>query len=62
MRVLRDAGLVRLRRERQTLHYSLNPAPLAEIDRWLNGYRLAGLSFLDGLKKTVEGTNQMVLP
>ena len=40
LRVLRDAGLVRLRRERQTLHYSLNPAPLVEIDRWLHDYRM----------------------
>ena len=39
VRVLRDAGLVRLRRDRQTLHYSLNPGPLADIDRWLSGYR-----------------------
>lgn len=39
VRVLRDAGLVRLRRDRQTLHYSLNPEPLAAIDRWLSGYR-----------------------
>jgi DNA-binding transcriptional ArsR family regulator len=39
VRVLRDAGLVRQRRDRQTLHYSLNPAPLADIDRWLSGYR-----------------------
>ena len=56
VRVLRDAGLVRLRRDRKTLHYSLNPAPLAEVDRWLNGYRV------DGLKKTAEGTKSLVLP
>ena len=55
-RVLRDAGLVRLRRDRQTLHYSLNPALLAEIARWPNGYRL------DGLQKTAKGTKSLVLP
>lgn len=42
VRVLRDAGLVRQSRERQTLLYSLNPAPLAAVDRWLNDYRVFG--------------------
>jgi DNA-binding transcriptional ArsR family regulator len=54
VRVLRDAGLVRLRRERQTLHYSLNPAPLAEIDRWLSGYRVFWGARLQDLRKYVE--------
>jgi DNA-binding transcriptional ArsR family regulator len=54
VRVLRDAGLVRLRRERQTLHYSLNPAPLADIDRWLDGYRVFWGARLHDLRKFVE--------
>jgi DNA-binding transcriptional ArsR family regulator len=54
VRVLRDAGLVRLRRERQTLHYSLNPSPLAEIDRWLTGYRVFWGARLQDLRKFVE--------
>lgn len=54
VRVLRDAGLVRLRRERQTLRYSLNPQPLAEIDRWLIGYRLFWGARLPDLRKSVE--------
>ena len=54
VRVLRDAGLVRLRRERQTLHYSLNPEPLAEIDRWLNSYRVFWSARLQDLRKVVE--------
>lgn len=57
VRVLRDAGLVRLRRDRQTLHYSLNPAPLAEIDRWLNGYRVFWGARLQDLRKFVEESN-----
>ncbi|OFW37619.1 MAG: transcriptional regulator [Acidobacteria bacterium RIFCSPLOWO2_12_FULL_67_14b] len=40
VRVLRDAGLVRQSRDRQTLHYALNPAPLAAVDRWLTDYRV----------------------
>jgi DNA-binding transcriptional ArsR family regulator len=54
VRVLRDAGLVRLRRDRQTLHYSLNPAPLAEIDRWLSGYRVFWGARLHDLRQFVE--------
>ena len=54
VRVLRDAGLVRLRRERQTLHYSLDPEPLAEIDRWLNDYRVFWGARLQDLSKFVE--------
>lgn len=54
VRVLRHAGLVRLRRERQTLHYSLNPVPLAEIDRWLTGYRVFWGARLQDRRKFVE--------
>lgn len=54
VRVLRDAGLVRLRRDRQTLHYSINPAPLAEIDRWLSSYRVFWGARLQDLRKFVE--------
>ncbi len=50
VRVLRDAGLVRQSRNRQTLHYSLNPAPLATIDQWLNSYRVFWGARLHDLK------------
>jgi DNA-binding transcriptional ArsR family regulator len=53
VRVLRHAGLVRLRRDRQTLHYSLNPAPLGEIDRWLSGLLRAGSPGSDGEPATL---------
>src|SRR3954447_7089157 len=36
LRVLREAGLVEVRREAQRRVYSLHPQPLAEIDDWLN--------------------------
>jgi DNA-binding transcriptional ArsR family regulator len=58
VRVLRDAGLVRLRRDRQTLHYSLNPAPLAEIDRWLSGYRVFWGARLQDLRQFVEDPHE----
>jgi DNA-binding transcriptional ArsR family regulator len=39
LRVLREAGLVEVRREAQRRVYSLRPEPLAEIDEWLGRYR-----------------------
>jgi DNA-binding transcriptional ArsR family regulator len=39
LRVLREAGLVEVRREAQRRVYSLRPEPLAEIDDWLGRYR-----------------------
>lgn len=35
LRVLRDAGLVRVREDGQRRLYSLDPAPLAELNAWL---------------------------
>jgi DNA-binding transcriptional ArsR family regulator len=39
LRVLRDAGLVRVRQQAQQRWYQLDAAPLAEIDEWLAPYR-----------------------
>ncbi|MGQ0839717.1 ArsR/SmtB family transcription factor [Actinokineospora sp.] len=39
LKVLRDAGLVRVRRDAQRRWYELRPEPLAEIDTWLAPYR-----------------------
>jgi DNA-binding transcriptional ArsR family regulator len=39
LRVLREAGLVDVRQEAQRRIYSLRPAPLAEVDAWLEDYR-----------------------
>lgn len=39
LRILRDANLVRVRRDAQWRRYELNPAPLAELDDWLEPYR-----------------------
>jgi DNA-binding transcriptional ArsR family regulator len=39
LRVLRTAGLVRVRQEAQRRRYELRPEPLAEVDRWLAAYR-----------------------
>jgi DNA-binding transcriptional ArsR family regulator len=39
LRVLREAGLVRVRRDAQRRWYELRPEPLAEVDFWLERYR-----------------------
>lgn len=39
LKVLRDAGLVTVRRDAQRRWYELRPEPLAEVDAWLAPYR-----------------------
>ena len=39
LRVLREAGLVEVRRDAQRRIYNLRPEPLAELDAWLSPYR-----------------------
>lgn len=39
LRVLREVGLVEVRKEAQWRIYSLRPEPLAEVNDWLEGYR-----------------------
>jgi DNA-binding transcriptional ArsR family regulator len=55
LRVLRQAGLVRETRQGQSRIYSLDPGPLAEIDRWLSRYRMFWGARLHDLKRHVEG-------
>lgn len=54
LRVLRGAGLVQERRQAQSRRYSLNAAPLAGMDQWLNGYRAFWGAHLHDLKRHVE--------
>lgn len=49
LRVLRDAGLVRVRQEAQRRVYALDPAPIAELDAWLAPYRRLWNDSLDAL-------------
>jgi DNA-binding transcriptional ArsR family regulator len=39
LRVLRDAGMVKVRKDAQRRLYSLDPGPLQELDAWLGHYR-----------------------
>ena len=49
LRVLREAGLVEVRRQAQRRVYSLRPEPLAEIDEWLGRYLALWEQRLDAL-------------
>jgi DNA-binding transcriptional ArsR family regulator len=49
LRVLREAGLIDVRREAQRRIYSLRPEALIEVDEWLAEYRVLWQSRLDAL-------------
>jgi DNA-binding transcriptional ArsR family regulator len=49
LRVLREAGLVRVRPDAQRRLYALEPGPLAELDEWLGRYRGFWANRLDAL-------------
>lgn len=52
--VLREAGLVTVRKDAQRRLYSLNPAPLAELDAWLARYRRFWTDRLDALEAHLD--------
>ncbi|RLL67894.1 metalloregulator ArsR/SmtB family transcription factor [Streptomyces sp. Z26] len=49
LRVLRQAGLVRVRVDAQRRVYGLEPGPLTELDSWLTPYRRLWNARLDAL-------------
>jgi DNA-binding transcriptional ArsR family regulator len=54
LRVLRESGLVTVRRDAQRRLYDIDPAPLAELDRWLEPYRALWESRLDALGRHLD--------
>jgi DNA-binding transcriptional ArsR family regulator len=54
LRLLRDAGLVDVRREAQRRLYGLRAEPLTEIDAWLEPYRRFWASRLDELERHLD--------
>ena len=52
--VLREAGLVSVRKDAQRRLYTLNPAPLAELDTWLAQYRRFWSDRLDALEAHLD--------
>ena len=54
LRVLREAGLVRVEPEGRKRIYRLDPAPLREIDGWLERYRKFWARKLDALESHLD--------
>ena len=54
LRLLREAGLVRVRRDGQRRWYELEPEPLAELDEWLEPYRRLWEDRLDALERHLD--------
>jgi DNA-binding transcriptional ArsR family regulator len=54
LRVLREAGLVRARQDARRRLYELMPAPLAEIEAWLQPYRQLWAGRLDELERHLD--------
>jgi|ERR687892_1428148 DNA-binding transcriptional ArsR family regulator len=58
LRVLRDAGLVDVRRDAQRRLYRVRPEPLREIDAWLEPYRRFWAGRLDALERHLDRKEQ----
>jgi DNA-binding transcriptional ArsR family regulator len=56
LRVLRDAGLVRIRPDGQRRWYGVRAEPLAELDAWLAPYRELWGGRLDALELHLDET------
>jgi DNA-binding transcriptional ArsR family regulator len=56
LRVLRDAGVVDVRVDRQRRVYRLRPEPLREIDAWIAPYRQLWEGRLARLEQHLQGT------
>jgi DNA-binding transcriptional ArsR family regulator len=56
LRVLRDAGLVRVRVDAQRRVYEVDPEPLAQLDVWLEPYRRLWDESLDRLGRHLDRT------
>ena len=54
LRVLREAGLVRVRVDAQRRMYGLDPKPLVEVDMWLAPYRRYWADRLDELERSLD--------
>lgn len=54
LRILREAGLVEVRRDGRRRWYGLRAEPLAEVDAWLEPYRAHWSGRLDALERHLE--------
>jgi DNA-binding transcriptional ArsR family regulator len=62
LKVLRDAGLVEVRRDAQRRLYRLRAEPLRELDEWLEPYRAELAGRLDSLERHLERTAHSIPP
>ena len=62
LKVLRDAGLVEVRRDAQRRMYRLRAEPLRELDEWLEPYRAELAGRLDSLERHLERTAAPIHP
>jgi len=58
LRTLRDAGLVRVRRDAQRRIYSIDGRGLARIDEWLSRYRNFWNARLDALERALHDKDE----
>jgi DNA-binding transcriptional ArsR family regulator len=58
LRVLREAGLVRVTQDGQRRMYALDPEPMAELDAWLAPYRRLWSRSLDALGRHLDATSE----
>src|SRR3954469_23774322 len=54
LRVLREAGLVRVSQNGQRRVYAIDPGPMAELDAWLAPYRRLWSERLDALERHLD--------
>ena len=57
LKVLRDAGLVEVRRDAQRRLYRLRAEPLRDLDAWLEPYRAEWTARLDSLERHLQRTS-----
>ena len=62
LKVLRDAGLVEVRRDAQRRMYRLRAEPLMELDAWLEPYRAEWAGRLDSLERHLRRTDKPIPP
>jgi predicted transcriptional regulator len=59
LRVLREAGLVKVRIDAQRRWYGLDRRPLAELDAWLAPYRRYWADRLDDLERHLDSRSDV---
>ncbi|MGW1543824.1 ArsR/SmtB family transcription factor [Streptomyces sp. NPDC002309] len=60
LKVLREAGLVRVRQDAQRRVYALDPTPIAELDAWLAPYRTLWNRGLDTLGRRLDAASDAI--